>query len=98
MGYKTLKTKVTGFFNPIKQAVVGVASDALSYPARASAQASIDKSNQLVKDIKLVRKTKGKVMNGADYTDPVFRARANVADAQAVRDQAQKKAAKAMLK
>jgi hypothetical protein len=49
-----------------------VVSDALSAPARSKA------------DIKLVREAKGTQDNG-DYKDPLFRARANVAQMVAAR-------------
>lgn len=94
MGYKTIKTRVTGFFNPIKKKAIDVTSDILSAPARMAAQKKITAANQLTDDIKLVRKTKGMQMDNADFNDPVTRARTNVANAKFDNEVAMKKAAK----
>lgn len=62
-----------------KKKVIDKVSDVLSYPARNKARKSIEKSNELVKDIKLVRKTKDLIPYPFDdYSSEVFRARANV--------------------
>jgi hypothetical protein len=66
--------------NKIKEVV----SDALSAPARSKAKKAMTKASNDVADIKLVREAKGTQDNG-DYKDPLFRARANVAQMVAAR-------------
>lgn len=57
--------------------------DILSYPARRAAQKSIAKSNAQMADMKLEKETRGVEIEPANYTNPVFRARANVAQMKA---------------
>lgn len=63
----------------MKEKIIDKVSDILSYPARRQAQKSIAKSNAELADSKLVRETKDVDIGDADYKNPVFRARANVA-------------------
>lgn len=74
----------------VKDKIIDVASDAMSYPARSKANKSIAKSNAITNDIKLVREAKG-TEDGGDYRDPLFRARANVAVFKVEQEQKAKK-------
>lgn len=64
-------------FSGMKAKVIDKVSDVLSYPARRKAQKSMIKSGNIINDMKLVNEAKGTQDKG-DYTDPLFRARANV--------------------
>lgn len=59
--------------------LINTVSDILSFPARRNAQKAINQANSDVADIKLVRQAKGTDTSDKNYTDPLFRARANVA-------------------
>lgn len=69
---------IKNIIKKVKNKVIDVASDAMSYPARSKAKKEIAKSNAITNDIKLVNQAKG-TQDGGDYRDPLFRARANVA-------------------
>ena len=87
---KEAQQVVDGMKN-MKAKVIDKVSDAMSYPARRSAQKSMLKADSLVKDFKTVRENKGYDTSDKDYKDPVFKARANVSNFKAEQLQALRK-------
>lgn len=71
--------------NKIKNKVIDVTSSAIAdnFMGARKARNDMAKADQLSKDMQLVKKTKGVSMQGKDYNDPIFRARANVSNFEA---------------
>lgn len=68
---------ITDTFKKIKDKVIDVTSDVISAPARIKAAGIKAKADADVSDLKMVSQMKN-VTDKGNYTDPLFRARANV--------------------
>lgn len=64
----------------IAKKVQDVTADVMSAPIRYKVAKKMKKDDELYKDILLERETKHLDIGDADYTNPIFRARANVSN------------------